>query len=106
MELYHEIRTDAYVIILAGTIDESNAGELDNAFHKAIKSKRDKIILDCHLLYHISSAGIGIFLSHLPQIRQKGIQLTFEGMSPKTRQVFQILGLDSFLSFSDSSMVA
>jgi anti-sigma B factor antagonist len=103
MELYHEIRTDAYVLILAGTIDESNAAELNQAIHKAIKSQRDRIIVDWHKLTYISSAGIGIILSNLPHIRQKGIWLTFEGMNAKTRQVFQVLGLDTLLSFSDTS---
>jgi anti-sigma B factor antagonist len=105
MELYHELRTDTYVIILAGSIDESNAGELNLAIHKAIKSQRDKILVDCHKLAYISSAGIGIFLANLPHIREKGIQLSFEGMKDKTRQVFQVLGLESLLHFSDSNLV-
>jgi anti-sigma B factor antagonist len=106
MELYHEIRTDAYVIILAGTIDEGNTGELNQAIHKAIKSQRDKIVVDCHKLAFISSAAIGIFLSNLSHIREKGIRLTFEGINAKTRQVFQVLGLDTLLSISDSNLVA
>lgn len=103
MELYHEIRTDAYVIILAGSIDESNATELNQAIHKAIKSHRDKIIVDCHKLAYISSSGIGIFLSNLPHLQDDGIQLVFEGMDAKTRKVFQLLGLDALLSLSDTS---
>jgi anti-sigma B factor antagonist len=104
MELYHEIRTDAYVIILAGSIDEGNTAELDLAIHKAIKSQREKILVDCRKLTYISSAGIGIFLSNLPHIREKGIRLTFTGMNDKNRQVFQVLGLDTLLRFSDSSL--
>jgi anti-anti-sigma regulatory factor len=50
--------------------------------------------------------GIGIFLSNLPHLRQKGIQLTFAGLNAKTRQVYQDLGLDSLLSLPDSSLVA
>jgi anti-sigma B factor antagonist len=103
MELYHEIRTDAYVIILAGSIDESNATELNQAIHKAIKSQRDKIIVDCHKLAYISTAGIGVFLSNLPHLREKGLLLVFEGMDAKTRQVFQLLGLDALLRLSDTS---
>jgi anti-sigma B factor antagonist len=103
MELYHEIRTDAYVVILAGSIDESNAAELNQALHKAIKSQRDKIIVDCHKLAYISTAGIGIFLSNLPHTREKGIQLIFEGLDAKTRKVFHLLGLDALLSLSDTS---
>jgi anti-sigma B factor antagonist len=103
MELYHEIRTDAYVLILAGAVDESNATELNQALHKALKSQRDKIIVDCHKLAYISTAGIGILLPNLPHIREKGIQLIFEGMDEKTRHVFQVLGLDALLSLSDTS---
>jgi anti-sigma B factor antagonist len=106
MELFHEIKTDAYVIYLTGAIDGSNAGELDIAFQKAIKSQRKHILLDGHKLTYISSAGIGILLSHLPHLRQKGIRLTIDGLNAKTWKIFHILGLDNLLTFSDSSLVA
>jgi anti-sigma B factor antagonist len=106
MELYHEIRPDAFVIILAGSIDESNAGELDIAFQKAINSQREQILVEGHNLTYISSAGIGILLSHLPHLQQKGIRLSFEGLNAKIRQVFQLLRLDNLLALSDSSLVA
>jgi anti-sigma B factor antagonist len=105
MELYHEIRPDAYVIILTGTIDGSNAGELDIALHKAIKSQQGQILVDCHKLNFIASAGIGIFLSQLPQLREKGISLAFEGLNTKNRKLFQMLGLEGLLRVSDSSLV-
>lgn len=103
MELYHEIRTDAYVLILAGPIDEGDAAELKQAFHKAMQSRRDKIIVDCHKMAYISSAGIGIFLAHLPLIRDKGVQLAFEGLNATCRQEFRALGLEDLLLLSDTS---
>lgn len=103
MELYHEIRTDAYVLILAGSVDEGDGAELKQAFHKALLSRRDKIIVDCHKLDYISSSGISIFLSHLPLIRDKGIQLAFEGLNAPCRQVFLSLGLEDLLLLSDTS---
>lgn len=103
MELYHEIRPEAYVLILAGPIDECDASELRQAFHKAIQSRREAIIVDCHMLAAISSACIGIFLSHLPLFREKGIRLIFEGLNAASRQVFLSLGLEELLQLSDTS---
>lgn len=103
MELYHEIRPEAYVLILAGLIDECDAAEIRQAFQKAVQSRLDTIIVDCHMLATISPACIGIFLSNLPLIRDKGVRLTFEGLSATSRQVFLGMGLEEMLQASDTS---
>ena len=40
MELYHEIKENAYVVILAGNLDRNNASEIDLNLKKAIHSQK------------------------------------------------------------------
>ncbi|WP_026464038.1 STAS domain-containing protein [Adhaeribacter aquaticus] len=101
MELYHEIKEEAYVVILAGTLDGTNAPEIDIALKKAIKSQKKEVIINCQNLKHITSAGIGIFLSNLPVIKEQGMELIFQGMNANIRKVFAMLGLDSLLKISE-----
>jgi anti-sigma B factor antagonist len=104
MELYHEIRPDAFVLILTGSIDDADARELDLAFHKALHSRRNQILVDCHKLSFISAAGIGVFLAHLPHLREKGVQLAFAGLPAKIREAFQVYGLDNLAQLSGASL--
>ncbi|MGV3586209.1 MAG: STAS domain-containing protein [Adhaeribacter sp.] len=102
MELYHEIKAQAYVLILSGNLDEHNAGEIDNLLKKAIKSRKKNVLIDCRNLNYISSAGLGIFLSNLPELKEKEISLIFFGMKPGVRKVFSYLGLDAVLTIKDN----
>lgn len=106
MELYHEIKDNDYVVILAGNLDRENAYEIDLTLRKAIHSHKDRILVDCRNLNYITSEGIGIFLSSLPLIREKGMDLVFCGLQPKTKEIFEILGLDKILLLSDVSALA
>jgi anti-anti-sigma factor len=102
MELYHEIKEKAYVVILAGSLDGSNAQEIDFALKKAIKSRKDQILIDCRNLKYISSSSIGIFLANLPSIKHLGMDLVFYDMKPNIRKIFMALGLDSLVKISDT----
>jgi anti-sigma B factor antagonist len=102
MELYHEIRDQAYVLILSGNLDGDNAGEIDNLLKKALKSKKKNVLINCRNLNFISSAGIGVFLSNLPEYREKNINLIFFGMNPGVKKVFTYLGLDTVLTIKDN----
>lgn len=102
MELYHEIKDEAYVVILAGVLDGANSGEIGVTLKKAIHSRKDKIIVDCHKLTYISSSGIGIFLANLPEIKESGCDLVFDGLNPASKKVFKVLGLDNLITLTDN----
>lgn len=101
MELYHEIKENAYVLILAGALDGNNAGEVANMLQKALKSEKPKILIDCRQLNYISSAGIGIFLSNLPTVREQGKELIFYGLNESNRKVLHVLGLNDLIKITD-----
>ena len=102
MELYHEIKENSYLIILSGTLDGNNAGEIELTLKKAVKSDKEIILIDCRQLNYISSAGIGIFLSILPAITERGKKLQFIEVNSNVYKVFEVLGLTHLVSFSNS----
>ena len=66
-------------------------------FEEAIQSEMDaehyRIIVDCEKLTYISSAGLGVFMSFIEEIReQAGGDIKICGLTPKVQQVFDILG--------------
>lgn len=84
-------------IIVSGEIDASSSIHLDNAFVDALEQKSRKIIVDCTQLNYISSAGLGVFMSYIEDFDASQIKLAIYGLSPKVKNVFEILGLDQLL---------
>ena len=96
-----EIRTitqeQVSILKLTGELDAGNAVQVDAELIYLIKKAPKQIWIDGKDLNHISSAGLGVFLSHLPSIKTANINLVFYNLNAKIRNVFTILGLDELL---------
>ncbi len=90
------------VLRVKGEVDASSSIELDNAMKESLNSGNSKIMIDCAELEYISSAGLGVFMSYLEEIKQKGISLVIFGLQPKVAHVFEILGLHQLLEIRES----
>jgi hypothetical protein len=51
-----------------------------------------KILVDCNGLEYISSAGLGVFMSYIEEMKDKNIPLVLFGMKEKVANTFSILG--------------
>lgn len=87
---------NCYIMVINGEVDASSSIHLDNALGEAVKAN-ENILVDCHNLKYISSAGLGVFMSYLQEMKEKNIKLVLFGLSEKVKNVFQILGLDQLL---------
>ncbi|MCP4460488.1 MAG: STAS domain-containing protein [Cytophagales bacterium] len=91
---------DICKIVAVGEVDASSSIELDNAMKSAFETEK-KIIVDLSGLEYISSAGLGVFVSHLEDIRS-GINLVLFGLSPSVLQVFELLGLPQLIQIAST----
>lgn len=87
---------DYQLIEVEGEIDASSSIELDNALKQAA-GDYDKILIDLHKLEYISSAGLGVFISYLEDLKQNNIKLIIFGLQEKVKEVFEILGLQHLM---------
>ena len=96
-----EIRTitqeQVSILKLTGELDAGNAVQVDAELIFLIRKAPKQIWIDGQDLHYISSAGLGVFLSHLPTIKSANINLVFYNLNAKIRNVFTILGLDELL---------
>jgi anti-sigma B factor antagonist len=90
------------VMRINGEVDASSSIELDNAMKEALGSGNSKIMIDCADLEYISSAGLGVFMSYLEEIKNNEISLVIFGLQPKVAHVFEILGLHQLLEIRTS----
>lgn len=85
------------IISVIGDIDASSSIELDLAIAKSVGEGFTKILVDCSALEYISSAGLGVFMSYIEELKDKNIPMVLFGMKEKVANTFSILGLAELL---------
>ncbi len=90
---------DFAVIHLAGAVDAHTAPQFEEAVQTVIESGQNKIIVDCEKLTYISSAGLGVFMGFIEEVRDEGGDIKICGLSDKVKQPFEILGFESLYDF-------
>ncbi|HEV7764344.1 MAG TPA: STAS domain-containing protein [Thermoanaerobaculia bacterium] len=80
------------VLALDGFLDAHTAPEFEKAIQDEIDADHLQLIVDCSKLTYISSAGLGVFMGFIEELRERGGDIKICGLSPKVDQVFEILG--------------
>jgi anti-sigma B factor antagonist len=110
MKITQEINGNTIIIRLNGELDASSSVLLDEELLNPDIMKFTKVLVDCKNLNYISSAGLGVFISHLQRFEDSQIKLIFFNMQDKVKNVFEILGLDLLMtivsSYEDAVTVA
>ncbi len=97
VEINTENKDGIHFVHVNGEIDAESSIYLDNAFKEALENGERKVITDLTKLKYISSAGLGVFISHLDSFNTEGVKLVLFGISETVKQVFDILGLEKLL---------
>ena len=82
-------------------IDAGSSIHLDNAFKSAQETGEKKIAVDLTELDYISSAGLGVFISHLDEFQLSETALVLFGINETVKQVFDILGLEKLINIQE-----
>ena len=91
---------DGYAVIhLEGAVDAHTAPKFEEAVQAVIEQGQHKIIVDCEKLTYISSAGLGVFMGFIEDVRELGGDIKICGLSEKVKQPFDILGFESLYDF-------
>ena len=90
---------DFAVIHLEGAVDAHTAPQFEEAVQKVIDDGQNKIVVDCEKLSYISSAGLGVFMGFVEELRESGGDIKICGLSAKVKQPFEILGFETLFHF-------
>src|ERR1051326_7045001 len=85
-------QNDLTILALDGYLDAHTAPVFENAVQEEIDAGHKQLIVDCERLSYISSAGLGVFMSFIEEVRGSGGDIKICGATPKVLQVFEILG--------------
>ncbi|HEX9652926.1 MAG TPA: STAS domain-containing protein [bacterium] len=80
------------ILYIKGYLDAHTAPDLENAFQQLVDAKKFSIIVNFKDLNYISSAGLGVFMGFIEDIRKNGGDIKLTNMKPKIYRVFDLLG--------------
>ncbi len=93
MEIRENKKGQVMVVELQGRVDSLHAEELKTRLIEISDSEK-QILVDCHQLEYISSAGLGVFLLMLKTQSNAGGRFSLCCLSDRIREVFAISGFD------------
>lgn len=94
------------VLDLSGELDAHTASKLENSLKKLIKQQNTQIIVNCSDLNYIASAGLGVFMAYIEDVRDKGGDIKLTNMSDKVYNVFDLLGFPTLYDIFDEESEA
>lgn len=90
------------VVRVDGVIDTITAPELEKVMNSLLEQKKYNIVVDLGGVDYISSAGWGIFISNIREIRQNSGDIKLARMIPNVYEIFELLEFDSILKAFES----
>ena len=91
-KIHQREKDSVHVLEIKGYLDAHTAPKLEEAFQSLIQSSKFRIVVNCKDLSYISSAGLGVFMAFVEDIREKKGDIKLTNMSPKVFNIFDLLG--------------
>lgn len=103
IEVKYFNNSEEYVLLkLTGFLDTYNSDDFSRAVVKFLEKKDRKIlVIDISSVNYMSSTGIGAFTALNKYCHQSNIKLYILGIQKNVKEVFSLLGFQSFFSYID-----
>jgi anti-anti-sigma factor len=96
------LNQDVSVVKISGYIDTTTSSELERVIQGLLREQRYKIVIDLKSVDYISSAGWGIFISEIKNIRTHRGDLKLACMSETVSEVYELLEFSTILTATAS----
>lgn len=90
------------ILRVDGVVDTMTAAELEKVMSSLLQQNRYRIVVDLAGVDYISSAGWGIFVSNIREVRANHGDIKLARMLPAVGEVFELLEFDSILRAFDT----
>ncbi|MFC1724497.1 STAS domain-containing protein [candidate division KSB1 bacterium] len=89
------------VLNLKGFLDAHTAPAFEEEIQKLLDENRFKLIVNFEELSYISSAGLGVFMGFIEDIRENSGDIKLTNMTKKVFRVFELLGFPNLYEIYD-----
>ena len=83
---------DITIIYLNGFLDAHTSSILEKKFEELLSSNSFKVVVNFSGLTYISSAGLGVFMAYIENMRNNSGDIKLCSMSDKIFNIFDMLG--------------
>jgi anti-sigma B factor antagonist len=97
---------DITILAVNGYLDAHTAPRFEQTIQDEFDAGRFRIIVDCAGLTYISSAGLGVFMSFVEDLRDKGGDIKICGLTDAVYSVFDILGFPALFDIVADQVAA
>ena len=99
---YAGLNKEIVIINARGYIDNTTAPEIEVVMKEQLASGRYKFIVNLKEINYVSSAGWGVFVSEIREIRDHNGDIVLTNMSSDVHNVFELMEFSSILKSFDS----
>jgi anti-sigma B factor antagonist len=85
-------RDPVSILEIKGYLDAHTAPELEQAFQDSIDRKSYNLVVNFKDLSYISSAGLGVLMQFIEEVRDNKGDIKLTNMTPRVYNVFDLLG--------------
>jgi anti-sigma B factor antagonist len=97
---------DLRILDLSGELDAHTASDLEAAIQKCLDENQTQIIVHGPQLQYISSAGLGVFMAFIEEVRERGGDIKIASLQPRVFNVFDLLGFPHLFDIVESETEA
>lgn len=95
-------KLDVSLVTVSGYIDTTTCQEMARIIQDLMQRKKVQIIVDLGRVTYISSAGWGVFVGEIKNVREQGGDLKFVQMVSEVFEVFEMLEFNKILNYYES----
>jgi len=99
-------RSEISILRLKGFLDAHTAPNFEQAIQQLLEENRFKIIISMSNLNYISSAGLGVFMGFIEEIRANDGDIKLSNMTDKVFKVFDLLGFPALYQIFNDEVEA
>ena len=92
MKITEELSGTILIMRIAGRLDTTTYGILENRLLEVISKGQIRIIMECSELDYISSSGLRVFLLGLKKIRSEKGRFILANLQDAIREIMEIAG--------------
>lgn len=99
-------KRDVIILELAGFLDAHTVPQFETTLQKLVKDAHYKIIVNMASLEYISSAGLGVLMGFIEEVRENGGDIKLSNLSERVYKVFDLLGFPTLFEIVDAEAEA
>ena len=94
------------ILDLQGDLDAHTAPEFEAAIQQCLDNDSHRIVVQGTSLEYISSAGLGVFMAYIEEVREHGGDIKISDLKPRVYNVFDLLGFPVLFDIEETEAAA